>query len=61
MGTIMKPLVKMNVNDCQVTLSFTEKTKDGVIEAIQSILSNAYDERVEKDLKEMIGQGNAPV
>lgn len=36
-------MIEKEVNDCQITLSFSAKPMDGVIEKIQSILSNAYD------------------
>ena len=54
----IQPMMKMNVNGCSVTLAFVERPKDGVIENIQSILSKAYDERVENDLKKIVEQKN---
>lgn len=38
------------INGCQITLSFSAKPVSGVIEKIQSILSNAYNERVQNEL-----------
>lgn len=56
---IMRPaelqMIEKEVNGCQITLSFSAKPVDGVIEKIQSILSNAYDERVQNDLTELAG------
>lgn len=46
--------IEREVNGCHVTLSFSAKPVDGVIEKIQSILSNAYDERVQNDLSELV-------
>lgn len=58
-GHIMQPaelqMIEREVNGCHVTLSFSAKSVDGVIEKIQSILSNAYDERVQNDLSELVG------
>lgn len=48
-------MIEKEVNGCQITLSFSAKPVDGVIEKIQSILSNAYDERVQNDLTELVG------
>ena len=47
--------IEKEVNGCQIILSFSAKPVDGVIEKIQSILSNAYDERVQNDLTELTG------
>ena len=56
---IMRPaelqMMEKEINGCQITLSFSAKPVDGVIEKIQSILSNAYDERVQNDLTELVG------
>ena len=41
----------------QITLSFSASPVNGVIEKIQSILSNAYDERVQNDLTGIVGAG----
>lgn len=50
-----RQMMEKEVNGCQITLSFSAKPVDGMIEKIQSILSNAYDERVQNDLTELIG------
>ena len=49
------PVIKTEIDGCRVTLLFAEKTVEGVIETMQSILSNAYDERVQNDLIEIAG------
>ena len=38
--------IEKEINGCQITLSFSAKPVDGVMDKIQSILSKAYDERV---------------
>ena len=43
-------VIEKEVNGCQITLSFSASPVNGVIEKVQSILSNAYDERVQNDL-----------
>lgn len=56
---VMRPaelqMIEKEVNGCQITLSFSAKPVDGVVEKIQSILSNAYNERVQNDLTELAG------
>ena len=47
--------IEKEINGCQITLSFSAKPVDGVMDKIQSILSKAYDERVQNDLMDMIG------
>lgn len=58
---IMRPaeqqVIEKEVNGCQITLSFSASPVNGVIEKIQSILSNAYDERVQNDLMGIVGAG----
>lgn len=54
MRAVNQPILKTEVNGCMVTLSFAERPGDGVIENIQSILSNAYDERVQEDLTKIV-------
>ncbi len=44
----------ININGCQVMLYFVPQSVDGVIENIQSILSDAYNERVQKELKSIM-------
>lgn len=48
-------VIEKEVNGCQITLSFSAKPVNGVVEKIQSILSKAYDERVENDLMDIVG------
>ena len=50
-------VIEKEVNGCQITLSFSASPVNGVIEKIQSILSNAYDERVQNDLTGIVGAG----
>lgn len=38
------------INGCHVTLSFLPEPAEDVVEKVKSILSNAYDERVQNDL-----------
>lgn len=47
-------MIKEEINGCRVTLSFAVMPVEGVIEKVQSILSGAYDERVQNDLTEII-------
>lgn len=55
MQTDKQPIVEIEVNGCPVTLHFVSKSIDGVLESVQSILANAYDERIQKEIKELIG------
>ena len=50
-------VIEKEVNGCQITLSFSASPVNGVIEKIQSILSNAYDERVQNGLTGIVGAG----
>lgn len=50
-------IFESEINGCQITLHFTLKPVDGVLENVQSILSKAYDERVQNDLS-LIVKGN---
>lgn len=43
-------ILESEINGCQVTMHFAPQSVDGVIENVQSILSNAYDERVQNEL-----------
>ncbi len=43
---------RKEVNGCQIILSFSASPINGVIEKIQPILSNAYDERTQVIKKE---------
>ena len=47
-------IVKKEINGCRVTLLFAAMPVEGAIEKVQSILSGAYDERVQNDLIEII-------
>ena len=47
--------MEKEINGCQIPLSFSAKPVDGVMDKIQSILSKAYDERVQNDLMDMVG------
>lgn len=55
MQTTEPPVLETEINGCKVTLSFAEKPVEGVIDKVQSILSSAYDERVQNDLMELSG------
>ena len=46
--------LESEINGCQVMLHFVPQPIDGIIENVQSILSNAYNERVQKELKALI-------
>ena len=53
MQTAGSSVIQKEIGGCRVTLSFAEKPVEGVIENMQSILSSAYDERVQNDLMEL--------
>ena len=55
MRSAEQQMIEKEINGCQITLSFSAKPVDGVMEKIQSILSNAYDERVQNDLMGIVG------
>ena len=44
-------VIEKSINGCSVTLSFFFFLSPDVMENIQSILSNAYGERLQKDLQ----------
>ena len=44
------PAIEREVNGCHITLFFANKPVEGTVEKVKSILSNAYDERVQNDL-----------
>lgn len=44
------PAIEREVNGCHITLLFSKKPVEGTVEKVKSILSNAYDERVQNDL-----------
>lgn len=50
------PTLTEEINGCHVTLSFLPESREGVVEKVKSILSNAYDERVQKDLVKLASQ-----
>lgn len=45
------------IGGCKVTLVFAEKEKEGALENVRAILSNAYDARVENELKILAQNG----
>lgn len=52
MKTTEQSMVNTEIRGCSITIYFALNSADRVIENIQSILSNAYDERIQKELKE---------
>lgn len=56
MQELKKSVLEIEVNDCPVTLYFASKSMEGVIKNLQSILSSAYDERIQRELKKLIGE-----
>lgn len=48
------PVLTEEINGCLVALSFLPEPADGVVEKVKSILSNAYDERVQNDLMKAV-------
>lgn len=54
MEIVKNPLVKTDINGCNIVLSFADKPVEGVMDNIQSILSAAYDERVVNELTELL-------
>ncbi len=54
MQSAEQQVIEKEINGCQITLSFSAKPVNGVMEKIQSILSNAYDERVQNDLMDIV-------
>lgn len=49
-------MIEQEINGCRIILFFSGKPINGVMEKIQAILSNAYDERVQNDLTGMPAQ-----
>lgn len=47
------PVVERRINGCLVRMSFVNEPVEGVMDKMKSILSNAYDERVQQDLMEL--------
>lgn len=58
MQELEQSVMEAEFNGCLVTLFFVDKPIDGVIENVQSILSNAYEGRIEKEIKKLIGAEN---
>ena len=50
------PMVERQIGGCNVKISFATEPVGGVVERVQSILSHAYDERVQNDLMEITKQ-----
>ena len=50
MQTAQSPMMETEIGGCKVELSFAAEPAEGVMERIKSILSNAYDERVQNEL-----------
>lgn len=50
-GSEQGRVIEKSINGCSVILSFLRKPSPDVMENIQSILSNAYGERLQKDLQ----------
>lgn len=57
MQAVNTPEMKERVNGCPVSLHFPSKPVDGVMDAVRSILSNAYNERMQKELREFMDEG----
>ncbi|MCD8197933.1 MAG: hypothetical protein LUE24_12340 [Lachnospiraceae bacterium] len=49
--------IRAEVNGCHVCLVFTEKPVEGVIDKVRAVLSNAYEERVQRELCGIAGAG----
>ena len=47
------PILERQINGCNVSVSFVDESVEGVMDKIKSILSSAYDERVQQDLMEL--------
>lgn len=54
MPGVKQSMLESEINGCQVTMHFASQSIDGVIENVQSILSNAYDERVQNELSSIV-------
>lgn len=53
-------ILESKINGCQVILYFAPQPTDEVIENVQSILSDAYNERIQKELKAAMGNKCLP-
>ena len=51
MQRISTHMIETEIHGCPVTLSFSEKPADHVLERIKAILSTAYEERVLTELR----------
>lgn len=51
-GTEISALER-EINGCHVTIAFAREPVEEVMDKVKSILSNAYDERVQQDLLEL--------
>ena len=51
-----RSVIETHVNGCQVTLYFVSESVESVLEDVKAILSNAYDERVQKEIMELISR-----
>lgn len=51
-GTEISALER-EINGCHVTIAFAKEPVEGIVDKVKSILSNAYDERVQQDLLEL--------
>lgn len=47
------PVMERQIGGCCVKICFAADPIDGVVERVQSILSHAYDERIQNDLIEI--------
>ena len=57
MQTAEGSMMETEIGGCRVKLTFAAELVEGVIERIKSILSNAYDERVQNELMKAVKQG----
>lgn len=46
--------LQREINGCRVVMHFLPRPSEGVMERMQSILSNAYEERVQNNLRELV-------
>lgn len=51
-----RSVIETHVNGCPVTLYFVSESVESVLEDVKAILSNAYDERVQKEIMELISR-----
>ncbi len=55
MESRMETEIRVEVNGCHVCLVFAEKPMEGVIDKVRAVLSDAYEERVQKELCGIVG------